>query len=68
MIANQWHFECSTPKKKTSAFADPFDVGDQNGFYEIEAPNAPLRNYKPRITGRKELAKISVALFTSAED
>ena len=61
MIAKQWHFEYSTPKKKTSAFLDSIDVDDKNDFY-----NAPLRKYKPRIIGRKELAKISVALFAAA--
>ena len=63
MNANQWQFECNTPKKKTFAFLNPFDVRDQNGFYEIKAPNAPLRKYKLRITRKKELGKILVALF-----
>ncbi|CAJ2678421.1 F-box protein at1g61340-like protein [Trifolium pratense] len=60
-IAKQMHFEFSTPKKNTVAVRSPFDI--ENGFDEIEAPNAPmLKKSKPILCANK-LAGISVSLF-----
>jgi hypothetical protein len=61
-IAKQMHFEFSTPKKNTVVVRSPFDI--ENGFDEIEAPNAPmlLKKSKPRLSAKK-LAGISVSLF-----
>jgi hypothetical protein len=61
-IAKQMHFEFSTPKKNTVAVRSPFDI--ENGFDEIEAPNAPmlLKKSKPRLSAKK-LAGISISLF-----
>lgn len=61
-IAKQMHFEFNTPKKSTIAVRSPFEI--ENGFDDIEAPNAPLllRKSKPRLNA-KSLAGISVALF-----
>ncbi|XP_027347737.1 F-box protein At1g61340-like [Abrus precatorius] len=67
-IARRLHFEYSTPKKKTFALRSPFGVeGAGGGFEEIEAPNAPLRKSKSRLSG-KNLAGISVALFASSNE
>ncbi|TKY59344.1 F-box protein [Spatholobus suberectus] len=67
-IARRMHFEYSTPKKKTFALRRLFDIeGAASGFEEIEAPNAPLRKPKSRLSG-KNLAGISVALFTSTNE
>ncbi|KAI8525357.1 hypothetical protein RHMOL_Rhmol13G0224300 [Rhododendron molle] len=66
VIAKQWHFAYSTPKK-ISAFRNPIDLGD---FEEAKTPNAPkqCRSHRNRLSGKK-LADISVALFASpAED
>lgn len=66
-IARDFHFEYSTPKKKTFGFRSPFDIEDANEFEEIEAPKAPLRkSVKSRLSG-KNLGGISVALFGSTE-
>ncbi|XP_028788716.1 F-box protein SKIP27 [Neltuma alba] len=62
LIAKQWHFEYSTPKKKTFALRTSIELDDENEIPEIEAPNAPLRKYKSRLSGKK-LSDISVALF-----
>ncbi|XP_061350530.1 F-box protein At1g61340-like [Gastrolobium bilobum] len=66
-IAKEMHFEYSTPKKKTFACLQPIDLEDASGLQEIEAPNAPLRKSKSRLSGRN-LASISVALFASTEE
>lgn len=63
VIAKQWHFQYSTPKKKTFVSGTPINVEYGNDFDTIEAPNAPLRKSKSRLNARK-LADISVALFT----
>ncbi|KAJ1388097.1 F-box-like domain superfamily [Sesbania bispinosa] len=66
-IAKKLHFEYSTPKKKIFAFRTPLDLQeDGSGFQEIETPKAPLRKSKSRLSGRN-LAGISVALFSSTE-
>nr|AFK39960.1 unknown [Lotus japonicus] len=66
-IARDFHFEYSTPKKKTFGFRSPFDIEDANEFEEIEAPKAPLRkSVKSKLSG-KNLGGISVALFGSTE-
>ncbi|XP_054790304.1 F-box protein SKIP27-like [Prosopis cineraria] len=62
LIAKQWHFEYSTPKKKTFVLRTSIAVDDENEIPEIEAPNAPMRKSKSRLSGRK-LSDISVALF-----
>ncbi|KAF7803550.1 F-box protein [Senna tora] len=69
LIAKQWHFEYSTPKKKTPAFRTPIEMEEANEFpeIEVEAPNAPMRKSKSRLSGRK-LADISVALFASTDE
>ncbi|KAI4296623.1 hypothetical protein L6164_036569 [Bauhinia variegata] len=61
--AKQYHFEYSTPKKKTFTFRSSIEMGEGDDFQEIEAPHAPLRKAKSRLSGTK-LADISVALFT----
>lgn len=66
-IAKELHFEYSTPKKKTFAFHTSLDVEDENGFEEIEAPNAPLRKSWSRLNGR-DLASISTTLFPSMDE
>ncbi|KAK4269776.1 hypothetical protein QN277_022889 [Acacia crassicarpa] len=62
LIAKQWHFEYSTPKKKTFALQTAIELDDENEILEMEAPNAPLRKFKSRLSGKK-LSNISVALF-----
>lgn len=68
LIAKQWHFEYSTPKKKKiPAFRTPIAMEDADEFLEIEAPNAPMRKSKSRLSKRK-LTDISVALFGETTD
>ncbi|KAK7327969.1 hypothetical protein VNO77_22063 [Canavalia gladiata] len=67
LIAKEWHFEYSTPKKKSFTFQNPFSMEDANRFQEIEAPNAPLRKSRSRFN-EKKLASISVALFASMDE
>ncbi|KAL6573927.1 hypothetical protein OROHE_001469 [Orobanche hederae] len=65
LIAKQYHFAYSTPKKT---------VGFQNADYfgnfdEMEAPNAPKQSRVPRQRlSAKKLSDISVALFASSDD
>ncbi|KAK7362948.1 hypothetical protein VNO77_05073 [Canavalia gladiata] len=66
-IARRLHFEYSTPKKKAFVSRTPFDMEVGGGFEETEAPNAPLRKPKSRLSG-KNLAGISVALFASTNE
>ncbi|KAK4271428.1 hypothetical protein QN277_020128 [Acacia crassicarpa] len=62
LIAKQWHFEYSTPKKKTFALQTAIALDDEKEIPEMEAPKAPLRKFKSRLSGKK-LSDISVALF-----
>ncbi|KAL3627644.1 hypothetical protein CASFOL_029007 [Castilleja foliolosa] len=65
LIAKQYHFAYSTPKK-TVGFQNFDYFGD---FNEIEAPNAPKQTRVPRHRlGAKKLADISVALFASGDE
>ena len=67
LIAEQWHFAYSTPRK-TLGFQDSIYSEDFSEFNEVEAPNAPkqARITRSRLTGKK-LADISVALFASPD-
>ncbi|KAL3522172.1 hypothetical protein ACH5RR_015006 [Cinchona calisaya] len=65
LIAKQWHFEYRTPKK-TLRFRDAVDLENLDEFNELE-PQAPRRLRVPRSRlNSKNLADISLALFTSA--
>ncbi|CAK7350714.1 unnamed protein product [Dovyalis caffra] len=65
LIAKQWHFAYSTPRK-SQAFRTPIDLENPSELNEIEAPNAPKhrRSYKSQLN-RKSIADVSVALFAS---
>ncbi|KAF5728956.1 F-box protein [Tripterygium wilfordii] len=68
LIAKQWHFAYSTPRK-TRAFRNPIDLEENlNELDDAEAPNAPkqARRHRAQIS-EKSLADISVALFASPE-
>lgn len=63
LIAKNWHFEYSTPKK-TIGFKSSIDLGELD---EVEAPNAPRQSRVPKSRlSRKTLADLSIALFTSS--
>ncbi|GFS46407.1 F-box family protein [Actinidia rufa] len=69
LVAKQLHFAYRTPIK-TSTFQNSFDLGNVAKFEEVEAPNAPkqFRSYRSRLSGKKNLADISVALFASQDE
>ena len=64
-VAKEEYFAFNTPRK-TPAFRTPIDFKNSPEFDEVEVPNAPKqpRSYKSRLN-RKNLADISVALFSS---
>ncbi|KAJ4825114.1 hypothetical protein Tsubulata_028992 [Turnera subulata] len=67
LVAKQWHFAYSTPRK-TRAFRDPVELENESNFDEIDAPNAPKRSRQRSFVSRlnkKNLADVSVALFAS---
>lgn len=64
LIAKQWHFAYSTPKK-TLGFSNAIDLENLDEFNEIEQAPRQVRIPRARLSGKK-LADISVALFTSA--
>ncbi|KAL1365049.1 hypothetical protein HN51_013155 [Arachis hypogaea] len=67
-VAKRFHFEYSTPKKKTfDSFHSSINFNDAKGFEEIVTPKAPLRKSKSRLNSGK-LASISVALFASDDE
>ncbi|XAR53673.1 hypothetical protein NMG60_11022318 [Bertholletia excelsa] len=68
IIAKQWHFEYSTPKK-IPVFRNAIYFEDDGESEELEAPNAPkqFRTRGSRLSGKK-LSDISVALFASSEE
>ncbi|KAF5742236.1 F-box protein [Tripterygium wilfordii] len=66
LIARQWHFAYSTPRK-TRAFRNSVDLDENlSELDDTEAPNAPKqsRRYRSKIS-EESLADISVALFAS---
>nr|GMC87997.1 F-box protein At1g61340-like [Ipomoea batatas] len=68
LIAKDWHFEYSTPRK-TIGFKSPIDFEDLGEFNEVEAPNAPRQSRVPRSrVSRKKLAGLSIALFASDDE
>lgn len=69
MIAKQWHFAYSTPRK-TRGFRSAIDFQDCGGEVdEIVSPNAPKRTrlLRSRLSQEK-LESISVALFASPDE
>lgn len=68
LIAKDWHFEYSTPRK-TIGFKSPIDLEDLGELDEVEAPNAPRQSRVPKSRlSSKKLAGISIALFTSNDE
>lgn len=61
IAAYKWHFEYSTPTKRTFSIRH---YNDNNDVEDIEAPNAPIisRIHKSQLS-KKELASISKVLF-----
>ncbi|CDO99633.1 unnamed protein product [Coffea canephora] len=64
LIAKQWHFAYSTPRK-TLGFPNAIDLENLDEFNEIEQAPRQVRIPRARLSSKK-LADISVALFTSA--
>ncbi|KAI3680633.1 hypothetical protein L6452_35406 [Arctium lappa] len=70
LIAKEWHFEYTTPKKipafRCSLNLDEFPSSD---FEETEPPNAPKqsRSYRSRVT-RKNPSTVCVSLFASSAE
>ncbi|XP_048141690.1 F-box protein SKIP27 [Rhodamnia argentea] len=66
VVAKQWHFAYTTPTK-IRAFRNSFDLQNPSDCDEIEAPNAPLRAFRSRIS-RKKLADVTAVLFASPDE
>ncbi|XP_050370357.1 F-box protein SKIP27-like [Argentina anserina] len=69
IIAKQWHFAYSTPRK-IRAFRTKIDFSEWNeDLDEIEAPNAPKQKRLHRaLPSRKKLNEISVNLLDSLDE
>lgn len=66
VVAKQWHFAYKTPTK-IRAFRNSIDLQNPSDCEEIEAPNAPLRTFRSRIS-RKKLADVTAVLFASPDE
>ncbi|XP_030473198.2 F-box protein SKIP27-like [Syzygium oleosum] len=66
VVAKQWHFAYTTPTK-IRAFRSLIDPQNPSDCEEIEAPNAPLRTFRSRISRRK-LADVTAVLFASPDE
>lgn len=64
LIAKQWYFAYSTPKKTMIRFPNAIDMENLVEFNEIEQAPKQARLPRARLS-HKKLADISVALFTS---